>query len=399
MPPVRNRSCGDEDTNRCEEPSCDPPCDDGVYCNGVESCVEDECVQGTPVDCDDSLYCNGVGTCNEDSNSCDAGNAPCQEPLVCNENTNTCEEPTCDTPCDNGVYCDGLESCVEGECVQGTPVDCDDSIYCNGVGTCNEDSNSCDAGNAPCQEPLVCNEDTNTCEEPTCDPPCEDGVYCNGRDICVEGECVQGTPVDCDDSLYCNGEETCNESTNSCDAGNAPCQEPLVCNEDFDLCVGCIIDEDCDDGVYSNGEETCNETTNNCDVGDWPDCDDGLYCNGIETANDTTSTCDPGTPVTCDDSSSCTDDSCGEGNTPPYYTCTNECNASMYGDPCCEDPACADVTPCLARVIIDPGEVWAAPGSVGVKVPICLVNLEDEVGAVQLDLCESVGNCLECVGC
>jgi hypothetical protein len=36
---------------------------------------------------------------------------------------------------------------------------------------------------------------------------------------------------------------------------------------------------------------------------------------------------------------------------------------------------------------------------VGVKIPICLINLFDEVGAVQVDLCENVNDCLICVGC
>ena len=49
--------------------------------------------------------------------------------------------------------------------------------------------------------------------------------------------------------------------------------------------------------------------------------------------------------------------------------------------------------------LLNIGSQWANCGDVGVKIPICLVNLEDEVGAVQVDLCENVNDCLVCVGC
>jgi hypothetical protein len=45
------------------------------------------------------------------------------------------------------------------------------------------------------------------------------------------------------------------------------------------------------------------------------------------------------------------------------------------------------------------GDQWANCGDVGVKIPICLINLDDEVGAVQIDLCEDINDCLICVGC
>ena len=37
---------------------CDPEvCDDGLYCNGTETCVGDVCTPGTPPDCDDGVGC------------------------------------------------------------------------------------------------------------------------------------------------------------------------------------------------------------------------------------------------------------------------------------------------------------------------------------------------------
>ncbi|MCK5256553.1 MAG: hypothetical protein KAQ81_11050, partial [Deltaproteobacteria bacterium] len=49
--------------------------------------------------------------------------------------------------------------------------------------------------------------------------------------------------------------------------------------------------------------------------------------------------------------------------------------------------------------VINIGSQWANCGDVGVKIPICLINLEVEVGAVQVDLCELSDDCLICVGC
>lgn len=45
-------------------------CDDGLFCNGVETCFATVCVPGTPVNCDDSDFCT-VDTCNEVTDTCD----------------------------------------------------------------------------------------------------------------------------------------------------------------------------------------------------------------------------------------------------------------------------------------------------------------------------------------
>ncbi len=178
----------------------DADCDDGLYCNGAETCNAGTCEAGITPSCDDGLWCNGVETCNESTDSCDSGTAP---------------------TCDDGLFCNGTEICNEStdSCDSGMAPTCDDGLFCNGTETCNETTDSCDSGTAP---------------------SCDDGLYCNGVETCNEStdSCNAGTPVVCDDGLFCNGTESCNESTDSCDAGTDPCSGGETCNETADVCEG-----------------------------------------------------------------------------------------------------------------------------------------------------------------
>lgn len=63
----------------------DAGCDDGVFCNGAETCVDTVCVAGTEP-CDDGFFCNGTETCDEDNNVCLDGADPC-DPV-----TETCDD-------------------------------------------------------------------------------------------------------------------------------------------------------------------------------------------------------------------------------------------------------------------------------------------------------------------
>jgi len=63
----------------------DASCNNGLYCDGVEHCVGGVCEGGTAVFCVDSFACT-VDTCNESTDSClfVPSNAPCQDGLFCN---------------------------------------------------------------------------------------------------------------------------------------------------------------------------------------------------------------------------------------------------------------------------------------------------------------------------
>jgi len=144
-------------------------CDDGLYCNGEETCVGGECQDGTDVDCNDSVPCT------DDS---------------CNEGTDSCDNIPNDGLCDNGQYCDGAETChATLGCQDGTDVDCNDSVPCT------DDS---------------CNEGTDSCDNIPNDGLCDDGLYCNGVETC-------DALLDCQDGTYpCGPDAWCDEGGDAC---------------------------------------------------------------------------------------------------------------------------------------------------------------------------------------
>jgi len=289
------------------QPACtdDSDCDDGVFCNGVETCSAGSCVAGTDVDCDDGVACTD-DTCNEEAASC--------------ENTPN------NTFCNNGLFCDGVETCdLAIGCRAGTPMACDD-----GVG-CTDDS---------------CNEDTDSCENTPNNTVCDNGLFCDGAETCdpVNGDsgtgCFAGTPA-CDDGVACT-DDTCNEDTDSCEhtPNNTVCDNGLFCDgaetcDPFngDSGTGCFAGTPaCDDGVACT-DDTCNEETDSCEhTPNDTVCDNGLFCDGVETC-DLAIGCIAGTPISCNDSVVCTDDSCNEDTNSCEHTPNNTvCDNGLFCD-------------------------------------------------------------------
>lgn len=108
------------------EPECiaDGDCDDGLYCNGAETCLSGVCQTGTPVDCSAlNDQCNN-GVCDEATDSC----------IV---------QPKSDgTSCDDGQFCTVNDACQAGVCTGGPARSCDDGESCT-TDSCNELSGSC----------------------------------------------------------------------------------------------------------------------------------------------------------------------------------------------------------------------------------------------------------------
>ena len=81
-------------------------CDDGVFCNGAETCVSGSCQSGEPPSCSgDTPFCsNSLGSC-----------------VACLINAD----------CADADLCNGAETCnASGTCDTGTAVDCDDGVAC-----------------------------------------------------------------------------------------------------------------------------------------------------------------------------------------------------------------------------------------------------------------------------
>jgi len=143
-------------------------CDDGAFCNGIELCSGGGCQAGAPVDCADGVGCT-ADTCNEATDSCN--HAPmdvvCDDGVFCN-GVETCD-PTlgCQAgpavPCDDGVSCTS-DSCsnVTHMCTH-TPVHavCNNGLFCDGAETCHA-TLDCQAGGNPCPG-QSCNETNDTC--------------------------------------------------------------------------------------------------------------------------------------------------------------------------------------------------------------------------------------------
>ena len=107
--PCAGQLC-DEGSETCDDIVCiiDSDCGDGLYCNGLETCMDNTCRSGTPIDCDDGVACT--------ADSCD-------------ESSDSCSHAPSNAVCDDGLYCNGAETCdaVLG-CQVGTPIVCDDGV-------------------------------------------------------------------------------------------------------------------------------------------------------------------------------------------------------------------------------------------------------------------------------
>lgn len=97
-------------------------CDDGLYCNGAEACVAGSCEAGSAPNCNDGIACT-VDSCNEATGQCDhvPNNSLCNDGLFCNGNE-TCNATTGCTPgsppCGAGSCDEAADSCTGGGAAQ-----------------------------------------------------------------------------------------------------------------------------------------------------------------------------------------------------------------------------------------------------------------------------------------
>ena len=68
----------------------DEDCDDGLFCNGEESCVKGQCRSGYDPCPDDGLFCNGFEECDEKNDICRQVPSPCVKDDPCNEADDCC---------------------------------------------------------------------------------------------------------------------------------------------------------------------------------------------------------------------------------------------------------------------------------------------------------------------
>lgn len=132
-----------EDDNPCTDDSCDPvlgcvfspndiACDDGDACTEGDQCANGQCVPGKPVTCDNGTFCDGVETCDpevgcvegappdcDDDNACTADSCDAAQDQCVHVQLETAKEgpmgsSTCSDEADND--CDGLLDADDPEC-------------------------------------------------------------------------------------------------------------------------------------------------------------------------------------------------------------------------------------------------------------------------------------------
>ena len=163
---------GSNEGNPCTNPGAnESECGTGGFCsmnqedltgNGIGDVCE--CVDSGA--CDDGLWCNGIESC--ENNECVSGTDPCLPSLVCDEVADECTGCLEATECDDGLWCNGIEGCVNNECAPGNPP-CDDGNSCT--------TDPCDEGDDVCL--------ANECAAIGPADPCCDDPLCVGIGLCV----------------------------------------------------------------------------------------------------------------------------------------------------------------------------------------------------------------------
>ncbi len=378
---ANNGMAGDPCTQFCQFAcAVDANCDDGMACNGVETCVSHVCMPGTPAGdgtaCGSGMLCRG-GTCVA---------AKCGDGIV-----------TAPEECDDGnaVNGDGCDTDCMFSCKSSDPTrNCTPKDACMGQGTCNDTTHVCSPGTA-LGDGTMCGTGHGYCKGGVCTTPnCGNGIVEPGEDcddgglngtkndgcsstchwVCVNPATDCGTPPVCE-KFQCTTAHLCQAVPDSSQNGNA-CGSNLVCKDGG--CIGAtavcgngIVEagEQCDFGAQNGPNTGCEAGTCQFSCANQAACDDGNPCNGTETCDPVTAMnggmgqkCNAGTPEAdgtyCGTAKVCKaqvcqNSTCGDGIIDPRapgdencdppgsmisgHTCDSQCHLIICGDARRED--------------------------------------------------------------
>jgi len=265
--------------------------------------------------------------------------------------------------CDDGNKCTTGDHCSGGKCVVEGQLDCHDGNGCT--------KDWCDmlAG----------------CQYSPASLPCDDSNKCTLGDMCKDGACVAGLPMDCDDGNPCT-EDACEsalgcvssfnaadcDDNNDCTTGDHCVQGvckgtgTLTCDDDNpctkDICLpdgGCLhqsLDIPCTDGDVCTLDDHCDAGV--CVPGAALQCDDSNPCTDDACAAGKGCTFSPNNAL-CDDQNACTvSDSCVNGSCAGKIARDCHDGVTCTADSCDPDLGCIYdlITPCCGNAIVEPPE-------------------------------------------
>jgi len=267
--------------------------------------------------------------------------------------------------CSGAAECDDQNPCTDDSCLPDTgcvnennTAVCDDGNACTVLDLCSQ--GECRPG-----VPVDC-DDGNPCTDDSCDPaagcrntdntdPCDDQDACTQNDACLDGACTPGTPVLCDDQNECT-DDSCNPETGECEH-----RDNRIRCDDLDPCT---YDDKCINGACTGTSFSCddgNQCTDDVCTGDGrcsfvnntAECDDHNICTGPDACQDGVCT-GPYNTAPCDDHNVCTGpDACRDGVcTGPYNTAPCDDHNPCTDPDACQDGVCTGPMICSTEVVV-----------------------------------------------
>jgi hypothetical protein len=377
-----NADCADADTNACTDNICDRDnpdadsfgciavnntagCDDGIFCNGTETCSAGNCLSsGDP--CDEGPVCGN--TCNEEADNCFApqgtvcrgATGVCDVAEVCTGSSSSCPGNEFRTTVCRaaGGICDVSESC------NGSTADCPadgfagTSLVCRASGGICDVAENCTGNSAACPANSFLNS-MSVCR--ASGGVCDVAENCTGNSATCPGNTFLSTMTVCRaQNGICDVAENCTGNSATC-PGNTFASTTLTCRGSNGVC---------------DAAERCTGTSGSCPADSFVEvvcraangiCDVAETCTGsnpvcpADTFRPTSFTCRASGGI-CDIAEQCTGNS---GSCPANTFRDDDTVCRTSGGVCDVAEECTGSTAaCPANDFIDEGTVCRGSGGV-----------------------------------